>query len=197
MPEKAQTPQKFSSKPFSRKGEGGALLIFINPLLSDPLFLRSDHGQVTKCNSLFGQERARSQAQLSPSQVPVLTERRQSSAGGHCPRTLPRCQPEGERLPTQQVPGLLRQPYSGGQVQKTACYAHAVRWQRQGCGKSNHLRVWIPVRGQPWRGLWSPAEHSPPTCFLGSPSSPAGPRPGEPEGSQEERWGPPLTSLSS
>ena len=40
-------------------------------------------------------------------------------------------------------------------------YVYAVRWQRQGWGKSKHFRVWALVRGRPWWGLWSPAEHSP------------------------------------
>ena len=44
---KTQTPRKPSAKPFYRKGEGGARLFIANYLVSDPLFLKSGHGQVT------------------------------------------------------------------------------------------------------------------------------------------------------
>lgn len=40
------TPQNLSVKPLSRKGEGGVWLIVENLLVSDLLFLRSDHGWV-------------------------------------------------------------------------------------------------------------------------------------------------------
>ena len=50
-------------------------------LVSDPLFLKSGHGQVNvtlnKSYSLFWQERTRSQVQLPPSKVWGLAERRQ------------------------------------------------------------------------------------------------------------------------
>ena len=44
---KTQTPPKLSAKPFYRTGEGGAWLVVAEFLVSDPLFLRSGHGQVT------------------------------------------------------------------------------------------------------------------------------------------------------
>ena len=55
-------------------------------LVSDPLFLKSGHGQVNvtlnKSYSLFSQERTRSQVQLPPPEVWVLAERRQSLVCG-------------------------------------------------------------------------------------------------------------------
>ena len=55
-------------------------------LVSDPLFLKSGHGQVNvalnKSYPLFWQERTRSQVQLPPSEVWGLADRRQSLVCG-------------------------------------------------------------------------------------------------------------------
>ena len=47
VPLKPQIPRKLSAKPFSRKGEEGAWWV-ANVLVSDHLFLRSGHNQVTR-----------------------------------------------------------------------------------------------------------------------------------------------------
>ena len=39
--------ESFQQAPLKEKGEGGAWLVVANFLASDPLFLRSDHGQIT------------------------------------------------------------------------------------------------------------------------------------------------------
>ena len=46
MPQKPQTPQKLSAKPFSIKGGGGAWLVVAHFLVSEPMFLRSGYSQV-------------------------------------------------------------------------------------------------------------------------------------------------------
>ena len=53
MPLKPQTPQKLLLKLLSRKGEGGAWLFVANFLVSDPLLLKSSHGQVTMFLQIF------------------------------------------------------------------------------------------------------------------------------------------------
>ena len=74
---KPRTPWKLSAKPFYKKGEGGAWLVFTSFLASDPLFLRSGHevpGNLhqNKCYSLFWQEGARSQGSTFTLQGPAL-----------------------------------------------------------------------------------------------------------------------------
>ena len=59
----------------------------------------------------------------------------------------------------------------------------AIRSQRKGWGRgSQGLGL---ASGWFWRGLWSPAGHTP-SLFPGSPRSPAGPRPGELAGPREK-----------
>ena len=189
-PLKPQALWELSAKPFSRKSEGGAGLAVADCVVSDPLFLRSGHGQVTmllwistrwmlfsvacesppnECYSLFWQERARSPGTAFPLRGPVLAKRRWAqlvAPSGPGPHSLPSCHHWGSQVPrTQRALRLLRPPKQAGRGR--SCRLHAmqaaatIRSRRQGWGRGSLPPQGLgPAGGCPWWGLWNPAGHS-------------------------------------
>ena len=165
-------------------------------LVSDPLFLKSGHGQVNvtlnKSYSLFWQERTRSQVQLPPSEVWGLAERRQSLVCGSL-RARSRDSGRGWRgqAPrTQLALTLLKLPVWQGQVPKpvtqadSRCHSVTEIWigerfiasSRSGPGQQPALvRALEPCRAQ-----------TAPSRFPGPLSSLTGLRVGELEACREK-----------
>ena len=160
-----------------------------------------------KCYSLPWQERARSQAQLSPSQVPVLAERRQSSAGSflraRSPDPAQQGHPRGRQAPNPTSPRAPQASHRVGAVptdfdpgrQPQPLRSQRQEWERVHCC----LKAWSwPMDGP---GKYSGAlQDTTPSLFAGRPLShqlTRWPKAGQAGGSQGEGRDLPLTWFST
>ena len=149
-----------------------------------------------KCYSLPWQERARSQAQLSPSQVPVLAERRQSSAGSF----LRARSPDPAQLSSLRETGTQpNKPSDSSGLPQGGGSSYRL-WPRQTAATievtQTGMRKGFTAASRPSPGQWmalvsalEPCRTQPPACLLAVPSptsSPAGPRLGKLEGLREK-----------
>ena len=121
-------------------------------LLVRSCFLRSGHGQVTRCcqypsntcYSLFWQEKARSPGTTVTLQGPILAERRQISAGGSLRAGSPDlAQPSSMREPGTQDPTGSQAPLATQMPRAGAQTAFCTEAAATG------LQKWGQVRGSP------------------------------------------------
>ena len=195
MPWKPPTPQKLSAKPFSRKAEGGAGWTVANVLVSEPLVLRSGHGQVDVLLWISTKQGLVS-VLIRKGQFPVWMTR-WISAGSSLrpdPQTLSSVIAEGAR--TQPTLRLLRPPKQwgwGGRSYRPPLMRTQLPWgHRGGDGERFILPQGLgPASGQLDQALEPCGKQHRPLSW--DPSSPAGLRPGP----QGQSWDSPLTSLSS